>query len=41
MSVEYEVRDDVALITLNRPDRFNAIEATISTGWVEALDRAG
>jgi 2-(1,2-epoxy-1,2-dihydrophenyl)acetyl-CoA isomerase len=41
MSVEYEMDGDVAVITLNRPDRFNAIEATISTGWVEALHRAG
>lgn len=41
MSVEYRREGDVALITLNRPDRFNAIEGTISTGLVEALGRAG
>lgn len=41
MSVEYRREDDVAVITLNRPDRFNAIEGTISSGLVEALDRAG
>lgn len=41
MSVEYSKDGDVAVITLNRPNRFNAIEATLSTGLVEALDRAG
>lgn len=41
MSVEYNKDGDVAVITLNRPKRFNAIEATLSTGLVEALDRAG
>ncbi len=41
MSVEYEKDGDIAVITLNRPERFNAIEATLSTGLVEALNRAG
>ncbi len=41
MSVEYRTEGDVAVITLNRPDRFNAIEGTISSGLVEALSRAG
>ena len=41
MSVEYSEDGDVAVITFNRPNRFNAIEATLSTGLVEALDRAG
>lgn len=41
MSVEYSREGDVAVITLNRPDRFNAIEATISSGLIEALGRAG
>ena len=41
MSVEYNKDGDVAVITFNRPNRFNAIEATLSTGLVEALDRAG
>lgn len=41
MSVEYRKEGDVAVITLNRPDRFNAIEATLSTGLVEALAQAG
>lgn len=40
MSVEYRNEGDVAVITLNRPDRFNAIEGTISSGLVEALSRA-
>lgn len=41
MSVEFVKQDDTAVITLNRPTRFNAIEATLSSGLVEALDRAG
>lgn len=40
MSVEYSLEHDVALITLNRPDRYNAIEASLSTGLQRALDRA-
>ena len=41
MSVEYQLRGDVALVTLNRPDRFNAIEATLSAAAIESLGRAG
>ena len=41
MSVKYEIDGDVALITFDRPDRFNAIEASLSRGTIEALERAG
>lgn len=41
MSVEFTKQDDIAVITLNRPDRFNAVEATLSSGLAEALERAG
>ncbi len=41
MSVEYHLDGDVAIITLNRPDRFNAIEAVLAAGVVEAVDTAG
>ncbi|MDP9145278.1 MAG: enoyl-CoA hydratase-related protein [Actinomycetota bacterium] len=41
MSVEYTVEGDVALITLNRPDRYNAIDASLSDGLQHALERAG
>lgn len=41
MSVRYQLQDDVALVTLDRPDRFNAIEAGLSSGLVGAVDRAG
>ncbi len=41
MSVEYQLDGDVAIITLNRPDRFNAIEAVLAAGVVEAVDTAG
>jgi 2-(1,2-epoxy-1,2-dihydrophenyl)acetyl-CoA isomerase len=40
MTVEYELRDEVALVTLNRPDRFNAISAELSAGMVAAMERA-
>jgi len=41
MSVKYQLDDDVAVITLDRPDRFNAIEVTLAKGVIEALNRAG
>lgn len=41
MSVEYRLEGEVAVITLDRPDRFNAIDASLSRGLVEAVDRAG
>lgn len=41
MTVEYELRDEVALLTLNRPDRFNAINAELSRAVVSHLERAG
>jgi 2-(1,2-epoxy-1,2-dihydrophenyl)acetyl-CoA isomerase len=40
-SVEYAIEGEIALIMLNRPERLNAIEATLSDGLVEALGRAG
>ena len=41
MNIDYQLDGDVAVITLNRPDRFNAIEAGLATGTVDALDQAG
>jgi 2-(1,2-epoxy-1,2-dihydrophenyl)acetyl-CoA isomerase len=41
MSVDYVLENDLAIVTLNRPDRYNAIEATLSDGLVEAAKRAG
>ncbi len=41
MTVEYELRDDVALVTLNRPDRFNAVDAALSEALVVTLTKAG
>lgn len=37
-AVLYEVRDNVALITLNRPERLNAWNADLATGYFDALD---
>lgn len=39
-TVLYELRDQVALITLNRPERLNAWTAELGTGYFDALDRA-
>lgn len=41
MSVEYRINDDVAVVTLNRPERYNAIDQDLSDRAVEALARAG
>lgn len=41
MSVEYNRQDDIALITLNRPDRYNALDNELSGQLVEAFSRAG
>lgn len=40
MSVETTISDDVAVITLNRPDVFNSIDQSISDGLIDALRRA-
>ncbi len=40
VSVSYQLEGDVAVITLDRPERFNAIEATMSDGLVSAMARA-
>jgi enoyl-CoA hydratase/carnithine racemase len=39
-AVLYEVRDRVALITFNRPERLNAWNADIHRGYFTSLDRA-
>jgi len=41
MSVEYRTSDDVAVITFNRPERYNAIDAELSAAAAEALAQAG
>lgn len=40
MSVEYTVNDDVAVITLNRPQVFNSIDQSLADGLGESLRRA-
>lgn len=41
MTANYVRAGDVAVITLDRPDRYNAIDAGLSAAVVEHLDRAG
>lgn len=41
MSVTFDLRGDVALLTLDRPDRFNAVTQELSDGLVDGLQRAG
>ncbi len=41
MSVDYVLEDDLAIVTLNRPDRYNAIEASLAEGLINAMSRAG
>jgi 2-(1,2-epoxy-1,2-dihydrophenyl)acetyl-CoA isomerase len=40
MSVDYHRAGDVAVITFSRPDSFNAIDDSLSSGMVEAVARA-
>jgi 2-(1,2-epoxy-1,2-dihydrophenyl)acetyl-CoA isomerase len=41
MTSKYELDGDVAVVTLNRPDRFNAINAELSASVVADMSRAG
>lgn len=41
MASRYEMRGDVAIVTLDRPDRYNAIDADLSASVVEHMARAG
>jgi 2-(1,2-epoxy-1,2-dihydrophenyl)acetyl-CoA isomerase len=41
MSVDYVLEGDLAIVTLNRPDRYNAIDASLGEGLIQAANRAG
>lgn len=41
MTTRYELDGDVAIVTLNRPDRYNAINGELSAALVAAMERAG
>lgn len=41
MSVDYSLEGDIAVVTLSRPDRYNAVDPSLSAGLVSSLDRAG
>ena len=41
MSVRYEQHDEVAVITLDRPDVFNSIDKSVTVGVADGIERAG
>lgn len=41
MTATYDLDGDVAVVVLNRPERYNAIDAELSAAVVDALGRAG
>lgn len=41
MTARYDIDGDVAVVTLDRPDRYNAINAELSAAIVELMSRAG
>jgi 2-(1,2-epoxy-1,2-dihydrophenyl)acetyl-CoA isomerase len=41
MSTRYQLNDEVAVVTMDRPDRYNAIDASLSESVVADLTRAG
>jgi 2-(1,2-epoxy-1,2-dihydrophenyl)acetyl-CoA isomerase len=41
MSIHYRLQGDVAIITLDRPDRFNAFDVALSQALVASLEEAG
>jgi 2-(1,2-epoxy-1,2-dihydrophenyl)acetyl-CoA isomerase len=41
MSVDYVLEDDMAIVTLNRPERYNAIDASVGAGLIQAANRSG
>ena len=41
MSVEYRLEEHIAVAILNRPDRLNAVDQSLSEGLVAAVRRAG
>lgn len=41
MNVIYELDADIAIVTLNRPDSFNAITGELTAELAEAMERAG
>jgi len=41
MTVDYRMDGDVAIVTLDRPEKFNSVSGDLSRGLMEAIARAG
>ena len=41
MTIDYRMEDDVAIVTLDRPEKFNSVSRELSRGLIEAIARAG
>ena len=39
-AINYEVEDNILIITLNRPEKLNALNGAMSSEILDALDRA-
>jgi 2-(1,2-epoxy-1,2-dihydrophenyl)acetyl-CoA isomerase len=41
MTIDYRREGDVAIVTLDRPEKYNSVSADLSRGLIEAIARAG
>lgn len=41
MTIDYRMEGDVAIVTLDRPEKYNSVSADLSRGLIEAIARAG
>ena len=41
MTIDYRMEGDVAIVTLDRPEKYNSVSGDLSRGLIEAITRAG